>query len=262
MNMDRRKAMKSILLGGSAFGSGFAARALAQDDDQPEAQSGQTVPVLSPDGQLYHVLRQQMDAAPAKGPKDPAVREGVPGRKWIMVIDLAKCAGLKKCTEACQAMHFTPPTQEWIKVFTMQDAEATAPYYFPRPCFHCDNPPCTKVCPVDATFKRKDGVVLIDNDRCIGCRFCMAACPYSVRHFNWGEPEVPQGASKRPYSPETSTPARKGTVPSVTSARKWPRRVICPPASRPAPTGRSTTATRTKTPSPTDSVKHFAFPPC
>jgi molybdopterin-containing oxidoreductase family iron-sulfur binding subunit len=129
-----------------------------------------------------------------------------------MVIDLAKCGGLKKCTAACRAMHYTPPTQEWIRVFTMQDAETTAPYYFPRPCFHCDNPPCTKVCPVDATFKRKDGVVLIDNERCIGCRFCMAACPYSVRHFNWGEPDVPVEVQDRPYSPENGTPARKGTV--------------------------------------------------
>ncbi len=70
----------------------------------------------------------------------------------------------------------------------------------------------TAIRPVDATFKRKDGVVLIDNERCIGCRFCMAACPYSVRHFNWGDPEIPPEARDHPYSPETSTPPRKGTV--------------------------------------------------
>ena len=71
----------------------------------------------------------------------------------------------------------------------MQDAPHTAPYWEPSTCMHCDEPPCVKVCPVDATFKREDGIVLIDSDRCIGCRFCMAACPYSTRVFNWEEPD-------------------------------------------------------------------------
>lgn len=212
MTMDRRKAMKSLLFGGGTFAVGYGVGAIAQDDSSVLLGDEETIPVMTPEGELLHILRKQMKSSPAKGPKDPAVRQGVPGRKWVMVIDLAKCGGFKKCTDACRAMHFTPPTQEWIRVFTMQDSEEAAPYYFPRPCFHCDNPPCTKVCPVDATFKRSDGVVLIDNERCIGCRFCMAACPYSVRHFNWGEPEIPPEASEIPYSPENGTPARKGTV--------------------------------------------------
>jgi Fe-S-cluster-containing dehydrogenase component len=153
-------------------------------------------------------------STPARTPADATAgaRQGVPGRKWVMVIDLAKCDGCGKCITACSKMHFVPPDRQWIKVLRMQESEKTAPYFFPQPCYHCDNPPCTKVCPVDATFKRSDGVVLIDNERCIGCRFCMAACPYGARSFNWGEPENPPAAFLRPYSPEQGFPRRIGTV--------------------------------------------------
>jgi molybdopterin-containing oxidoreductase family iron-sulfur binding subunit len=172
----------------------------------------ETVPVLTADGQLVHVARDQIRPGTGRPPSDPVVRRGVPGRKWIMVIDLAACDGCGACTRACGKMHFIPPDREWIPVMQMQDAPETAPYFFPKPCFHCDNPPCTKVCPVDATFKRQDGIVLIDNERCIGCRFCMAACPYSTRHFNWGRPDEPAGAADQPYSPEDGHPRRVGTV--------------------------------------------------
>jgi Fe-S-cluster-containing dehydrogenase component len=81
----------------------------------------------------------------------------------------------------------------------------------PKICVQCDNPPCVKVCPVGATYKRTDNIVLIDNNRCIGCRFCMAACPYSARVFNWGKPETSEGDDQE-YSPETSVPSKIGTV--------------------------------------------------
>lgn len=117
------------------------------------------------------------------------VREGIPNRKFVMVIDLAKCKNALNCVESCNKHHFVTGDNAWIKVHKMQDSKDSAPYWMPRTCMHCDKPACVTVCPVDATFKRRDGLVLIDNERCIGCRFCMAACPYSIRVFNWSDPE-------------------------------------------------------------------------
>lgn len=132
-------------------------------------------------------------------------------QKWVMVIDLAKCDGCKLCTEACNAMHFTPPMQEWINVYEM-DAKAAGSYFMPRLCMQCDNPPCVRACPVGATFKRTDGIVLMDQDRCIGCRNCIAQCPYSARYFNWAEPPHTAEELARPYSIELNYPHRKGVV--------------------------------------------------
>jgi len=130
--------------------------------------------------------------------------------QWAMVIDLERCDGCKECTTACQETHFTGD-QEWIKVFEVKD-EAGNTVFLPRPCMQCENAPCLNVCPVGATFRTENGTVLIDHELCIGCRFCMAACPYDARSFNWGEPENPPGATFAKYSPEFPVPHRKGTV--------------------------------------------------
>ena len=138
-------------------------------------------------------------------------RKGLPGRKFAMVIDLAKCKNARKCVEACQEGHLLPKDHEWMKLYLLQDDNNTARYWFPRPCFHCDKPMCVSVCPVGATYKRDDGIVLIDNERCIGCKFCMTGCPYSVRVFNWKDPEVKVPAD-HVYDPETAIPQVEGTV--------------------------------------------------
>jgi len=132
-------------------------------------------------------------------------------RDWVMLIDLAKCDGCGKCTEGCTKEHFVPPGQEWIKVFKVKD-ELGAEYWLPRPCMQCENAPCLKVCPVGATFRRDDGVVFVDHDRCIGCRYCMAACPYNARSFNWGEPPHTAEELAHTYSIDEPWPHRKGTV--------------------------------------------------
>jgi Fe-S-cluster-containing dehydrogenase component len=221
MRIPRREFVKqSIVALGAAAGAPAltkAATAMAMPEPQHGADASAMpdmpgMAAMTAEGKLVQVPAGAMAHHPAGlPPDDPRVRAGVPGRKWIMVVDLSKCDGCKKCTDACQKMHLTPPEREWIRVFKMQDARETTPYFFPKPCFHCDNPPCTKVCPVGATFKRQDGIVLIDNERCIGCRFCIAACPYSTRYFNWGKPDNSSEAAQA-YSPEAGFPRRIGTA--------------------------------------------------
>jgi Fe-S-cluster-containing dehydrogenase component len=100
---------------------------------------------------------------------------------------------------------------EWIQVFE-RELPGGGTQFLPAPCFQCQNPPCVNVCPVGATFSTPEGVVLIDQIRCIGCRICMAACPYDRRFFNWGDPPIPPEAVLADYSPDHQVPAYRGTV--------------------------------------------------
>jgi len=138
-------------------------------------------------------------------------------RAWCMVIDLKKCDGCvtinspPQCTQACIAGHYVPEGQQWIEVFTVE-LPGGGSFYMPTPCFQCENPPCVNVCPVAATYRDDDGIVLIDHRRCIGCRMCMGACPYHRRFFNWATPKLPPEAALAQYSPLYPVPAVKGTV--------------------------------------------------
>lgn len=127
--------------------------------------------------------------------------------RWLMVIDLDKCVACQACSIACRFENNTPAVKpdealkgraiRWNDVFPLpvNPTEETGDYpnvvtrYLPRPCMHCDNPPCIKVCPVQATFKDETGIIRQNYARCIGCRFCTVACPYGVRYFNWYQPE-------------------------------------------------------------------------
>jgi len=202
----RRQFLKKGLLAGAgvAVGGGI----LTVNAGKPAGESGEKVKVMTTKGEIMEV-----DKAMLKLPRVSIAEShhGIPGKKFVMVIDLGKCKNARKCVEGCQRGHHLPKSQEFMKVYLLQDAEKTSPYWFPKPCFHCDNPLCVSVCPVGATFKRTDGIVLIDNNRCIGCKFCMTGCPYSTRVFAWKHyPEFDE--DKEPYSPEASSPGKEGTV--------------------------------------------------
>jgi molybdopterin-containing oxidoreductase family iron-sulfur binding subunit len=212
MNNSRRDFVKK----GAAAGVLTATGISAWMKSQGITETGEKVKLLSQDGELIEVdkafLKLHAQANSEMLAQNTTGRQGIPGKKFVMVVDLGRCKNARNCVTACQKMHYLPEDKEWLSVKLMKDNEKSAPYWFPKMCFHCDNPPCVKVCPVDATFKRSDGLVLIDNERCIGCKFCMAACPFSTRVFNWDEPELSEEVKSLPYSPETSVPSRHGTV--------------------------------------------------
>ena len=112
--------------------------------------------------------------------------------KWGMVIDLEKCTGCQACTAACAMENNRLPGENWQDViyFTEGEYPSVQVKWFPRPCMHCENPSCVYVCPTRATYKTEEGFVLIDWDRCIGCKYCMIACPYGVRFYTDEKPLV------------------------------------------------------------------------
>jgi molybdopterin-containing oxidoreductase family iron-sulfur binding subunit len=135
----------------------------------------------------------------------------VPGaltaRRWAMVVDARKCLkkeGCDLCIKACNRSHNVPEIGDrrhevkWIwrepfkDAFVSEQSEYANATLRDKPfvvfCNHCDRPPCVRVCPTQATWKREDGIVMMDWHRCIGCRYCMAACPYGSRSFNWVDP--------------------------------------------------------------------------
>lgn len=118
-----------------------------------------------------------------------ALKKPIKERKWAMAIDLRKCVGCNACSVACISENALPPGMIYRPV--IKDEIGTYPNVSkrnrPKPCMQCENPPCTKVCPVSATYKRKDGIVAMDYEACIGCRYCMTACPYEHRMFDFGE---------------------------------------------------------------------------
>lgn len=121
--------------------------------------------------------------------------------QWVMVIDQSKCIGCGYCTLACQAHNDVNPEIEWNRVEQVDVLDGKH-VYLPRPCMHCEEAPCVEVCPVQATYYRPDGIVMMDYDRCIGCRYCEVACPYQARSFNWTAFEGPNPAVPEWGSPE------------------------------------------------------------
>jgi Fe-S-cluster-containing dehydrogenase component len=127
------------------------------------------------------VLKQQQ----IEGKTESSGGHGAAGANhWGMVISLDKCIGCEYCTRACLATNNVQEDMAW-NIVSEEKSTSGSTFYFSRPCLHCQIAPCVEVCPVRATYIREDGLVVMDYDRCIGCRYCEVACPYDARRFNW-----------------------------------------------------------------------------
>ena len=120
---------------------------------------------------------------------------------WGMVINLDQCIGCEYCQRACSATNDVKDGEPW-NIVVPEKTSGEHTFFLTRPCLHCQNAPCVEVCPVKATYHREDGLVVMDYDRCIGCRYCQIACPYDARRFNWDAREE----NDNPYVPAWGTP--------------------------------------------------------
>ncbi|OEF98763.1 4Fe-4S ferredoxin [Desulfuribacillus alkaliarsenatis] len=113
------------------------------------------------------------------------------GRKYGMVIDNTKCIGCGLCQKACRTQWDMPPDETFIQLERDYVGANGVPEHFTSQCNHCENPPCAKICPTTATYLNEDGILVMDNKKCIACKGCMAACPYNARFwsYKWKTPE-------------------------------------------------------------------------
>jgi Fe-S-cluster-containing dehydrogenase component len=190
---------------------------------------------------------------------DPSISVGaepaIPGVRYGYALNLSRCIGCRRCVEACVEENnlSREPEIEYIRVLEMPlgttdiehgdhyyDAEEVPRdgyYYMPIQCHHCSNPPCVKVCPVEATWQEPDGIVVIDYDWCIGCRYCQAACPYWARRFNFSEPSMPAEDVNPNMHYLGNRPRAKGVMEKCTFCIQRVRKGLMPACHDACPTG-------------------------
>jgi len=183
---------------------------------------------------------------------DPPPLDGV---EFVYGLNLSRCIGCRRCVHACvkENNQSRAPEIQYIRVLQMEkggiNVETSqhhyAPdqvpdrtkYYMPVQCHQCKKPPCVKVCPVKATWQEPDGIVVIDYDWCIGCRYCEAACPYWARRFNFAEPEIPEGTLNPNMAYLSNRPRSKGVMEKCTFCLQLTRRGRFPACLEVCPTG-------------------------
>lgn len=210
-NMNRRTAMKAggATLGLAAFATAVAPLAEWASDVTLDEFLQSHYRELS-DDELKDVIKRLEAETKDEYGADVSISDHRPneGEKFGYALNLSICNGCRKCAEAChhENNHDRASNNSYIRVFEMEkgsidfetgrvDYDEPVPdedkFYMPVQCQQCDNAPCVSVCPVEATWKEDDGIVVVDYNWCIGCRYCEAACPYHARRFNWTKPEIP-----------------------------------------------------------------------
>jgi molybdopterin-containing oxidoreductase family iron-sulfur binding subunit len=179
----------------------------------------------------------------------------IPGVVFGYALNISKCQGYRDCVSACirENNQGRDSQVQYIRVLEMNqgttDLETSEHYYdpgtvpvkgkffMPVQCMQCDDPPCVKACPVGATWKEDDGIVVVDYNWCIGCRYCMTACPYQARHFNWTEPQIPAGELNPVTNYLGNRPRPRGVVEKCHFCTQRTRKGRQPACQEACPTG-------------------------
>jgi Fe-S-cluster-containing dehydrogenase component len=233
-NIQRRDFLKHMAAGITAIGSLSILSSCNSDEREKYFQTH----FQELDGQkLKRVIERLEREYKEKYAKDVKVSSTPPQENTLYGygLDLSGCIGCRECVYACSAENnqSANPSIHWIRVLEMKKEDGidlknsnayynpekvpdNDHFYMPVQCQHCRNAPCTKVCPVKATWTEPDGIVVVDYNWCIGCRSCMAACPYGARHFNWANPVIPGSALKTETEYLGNRPRYKGVVEKCT----------------------------------------------
>jgi Fe-S-cluster-containing dehydrogenase component len=187
-DLSRRSFLKGVLGAAGAAAALAALDAVVLDPEIALAENARST-MTGPDVALTSAGDGTVDVLERMRVELRRALDKTPGeRHWVMVIDLRKCVGCHACTIGCVAENKLPPGVVYRPV--IEEEWGTYPNvgrrFVPRPCMQCENPPCTPVCPTRATYTNEEGIVVVDYDKCIGCRACLTACPYAARTSDFG----------------------------------------------------------------------------
>jgi molybdopterin-containing oxidoreductase family iron-sulfur binding subunit len=219
VSMDRRAAFKkitaSLLLGAGALSTSCSVIAGDENKEQSEIEWEEYFKgnyKLMTDEDKKETVNRLVRSYELKSGKKISMssKNATEDVLFGYAFNISKCQGYMDCVDACvqENNQDRASNMRYIRIHEMEDGKgfnfeeandsfghevpAKGHFYMGTQCYHCENAPCVEVCPVQATWKEKDGIVVIDYDWCIGCRYCMAACPYDGRRFNWSEPKIPE----------------------------------------------------------------------
>jgi Fe-S-cluster-containing dehydrogenase component len=257
--VDRRGFMKAGALG--AFFSTGALAALSplrhwDGDVSVESFLQQHYERLTPE-QMDTILRRVEIEVEKRHGVRAEMRDYKPmdGVEFAYALNIGRCVGCRQCVHACAAENNTSrdPELQYIRVLEMPNGtldveksdhyydHETVPekgkYYMPVQCHQCRNPPCVKACPVKATWRQEDGIVVVDDNWCIGCRYCEAACPYWARRFNFAEPSVPKEDINTDMAYLGNRMRTRGTMEKCTFCLRRTRQGMYPACAEACPTG-------------------------
>jgi Fe-S-cluster-containing dehydrogenase component len=257
--LERRSFLKMGALG-ALFGGGLgvALEPLRhfENDTDLEAFMQQQYQRLTPEMMDQIILRLEKETKQRHG-VDVNIQDvkPVPGAQFAYALNIGRCIGCRRCVHACveENNQSRDPEIQYIRVLEIPEGTldveksdhnynpdqvpADGKYYMPVQCHQCDNPPCVKACPVKATWKEDDGIVVVDYNWCIGCRYCEAACPYWARRFNFAEPTIPKEDINPDMAYLSNRIRPRGTMEKCTFCLQRVRNGLMPKCVEACPTG-------------------------